>query len=82
MIKTIPSTILRNNLSNVLDVAKKEKVLVVTRGGNAQSAIVDLDYLEDLLALSSKKYLDAIKKARTDFKAGRVFTHEQVFGKI
>ena len=30
------------------------------------------DYLEDLDTLSSSKYIDSIKEARADYKAGRV----------
>ena len=42
----------------------------------------DIDLLEDLEALSSPKYLKSIKKARQDYKKGRVFTHEEVFGEL
>ncbi len=38
-------------------------------------------FLEDLLAATSPEYLDSIRKARGDYKAGRVKTHEEVFGK-
>ena len=38
-------------------------------------------FLEDLLAATSPEYLDSIRKARTDYKAGRVKTHEEVFGR-
>lgn len=38
-------------------------------------------FLEDLLAATSPEYLDSIRKARADYKAGRVKTHEEVFGK-
>ncbi len=38
-------------------------------------------FLEDLLASTSPEYLDSIKKARADYKAGRVKTHEEIFGK-
>ncbi len=36
-------------------------------------------FLEDLLAATSPEYLDSIRKARADYKAGRVKTHEEVF---
>ncbi len=38
-------------------------------------------FLEDLLAATSPEYLDSIRKSRDDYKAGRVHTHEEVFGK-
>jgi len=37
-------------------------------------------FLEDLLASTSPEYLKSIKEARSDYKAGRVKTHQEVFG--
>jgi hypothetical protein len=37
-------------------------------------------FLEDLLATTSPDYLESIKAARADYKAGRIKTHEEVFG--
>lgn len=37
-------------------------------------------FLEDLLASTSPEYLNSIKEARADYKAGRVKSHEEVFG--
>ena len=36
-------------------------------------------FLEDLIASVSPGYLESIKEARADYKAGRVKTHEEVF---
>lgn len=36
-------------------------------------------FLEDLLAATSPDYLESIKEARTDYKAGRVKTREKRF---
>ena len=38
------------------------------------------DFLEELLAATSPEYLKSIKEARADYKAGRVKTHDEVFG--
>jgi len=38
------------------------------------------DFLEELLATTSPEYLESIKGARADYKAGRVKTHDEVFG--
>jgi hypothetical protein len=38
------------------------------------------DFLEELLATTSPDYLESIKDARADYKAGRVKTHDEVFG--
>ena len=83
MNKTIPSTILRDNLSSAINtVALKEKYLLITKKGKPVSALVNLDYFEDLLALSSPKYLKSIKEAREQYKKGQTFSHEEVFGEI
>lgn len=37
-------------------------------------------FLEDLLASTSPEYLESIKEARGQYKAGKVKTHEEVFG--
>jgi hypothetical protein len=37
-------------------------------------------FLEDLLASTSPEYLESIKEGRADYKAGRVKSHEEVFG--
>lgn len=84
MVKQVATTTLRENLSDVLaEVGKsREKVLIVTSRGKDVSAIINLDLLEDLLASSSKSFLASIKKAREEIKKGRVFSHEELFGKI
>lgn len=83
MIQTVPITTLRNNLADVLDeVAKKRKYLLVTKKGMPVSAMVNLDFFEDLLALTSPKYLESIKEARKQYKKGEYYTHKEVFGKL
>jgi len=37
--------------------------------------------LDDLLAATSPGYLGSAREARADYKAGRVKTHAEVFGK-
>jgi len=36
-------------------------------------------FVEDLLAATAPEYLQSIREARRDFKAGRVKSHEDVF---
>ncbi len=38
-------------------------------------------FIEDLLAATAPQYLDSIREARADYKAGRIKTHKEVFGK-
>ena len=38
-------------------------------------------FLEDLIAATSPEYLQSIRAARRDYKAGRVKSHTDVFGR-
>ena len=38
------------------------------------------DFVEDLLASVSPNYLESIKQAREDYRAGRVKSHDNLFG--
>jgi hypothetical protein len=37
-------------------------------------------FLENLLAATSPEYLESIKQARADYKAGKTVSHEKAFG--
>jgi len=37
-------------------------------------------FLEELLSATSPEYVSSIREARSDYKAGRVKSHEEVFG--
>lgn len=82
-INIVSSTILRNNLADSLSLVedKKDYILVSNRG-KIKSAIVNIDMLEDLLALANPKYLADIKEARENIKEGELYTFEDIFGKI
>ncbi|PIS21684.1 hypothetical protein COY33_01390 [candidate division WWE3 bacterium CG_4_10_14_0_2_um_filter_42_7] len=83
VMNTITTTILRNNLADVIEeVSNKKDYLFVAKKGKITSALVDIDFFEDLLALSSKKLHNHIKKARKEFKGGEIFSHEDIFGKL
>lgn len=53
--------------------------------GELQSLITDTvrsvieDVMEDMMALSSDKYLNSIEEARDDYKEGKVKQFEEVF---
>lgn len=83
MSKIIQVSTLRKNLADVLsEIEKKRDFLIIGRKGNAVSALVNLDFFEDLLAAHSPNYLKSIKEARKDAKKGRLYTHHEVFGKL
>ncbi len=81
--KLLTTTNFRNHLADVIDeVNEKEDYVLVTQRGEPRAALVNIDFFEDLLAANSPDFIKSIEEAREDFKAGRVYTHEQVFGDI
>lgn len=79
----VTTTTLRNNLADVLaEVAKRSDYLLVTKKQNPVSALVNLDFFEDLLALANPKYLKSIKLARDQYKKGKTSSFDEVFGQL
>lgn len=37
-------------------------------------------FIEDLLAMTSPEYLQSIKEARAEYKAGKTKSHKELFG--
>lgn len=77
--KVISASALRSNLSDALDAVGSDEILVVTRRGKKERAIIDLDKLEDLLAANDPAYLRKIKAAR---ESTAYLDHEEVFGDL
>lgn len=77
--KTISVSNLRSGLGDALDAVTADDILIITRRGKKERAIIDLDVLEDLLAASNPAFLKKIRTARasTDY-----LSHEDVFGAI
>lgn len=76
---TVSASSLRSNLADALDAIHNDDVLIVTRRGKKERAIIDLDRLEDLLAASDPKYLKKIREART---SREYLSHDEVFGDL
>jgi PHD/YefM family antitoxin component YafN of YafNO toxin-antitoxin module len=76
---TISSSALRSGLSDALDAVDTDNILIVTRRGKKERALVDLDMLEDLLAANDPQYLAKIKESR---ESNEYLSHEDVFGGI
>lgn len=83
MAKFIRATTLRNHLADALNqVNKEEKILLITNKGKLVSALVNIDFLEELLMAGSPEYLKSIEEARQNYKEGRVYSHQEVFGEL
>lgn len=77
----ISTSILRSNLADAISsVSEKKDYLLVSRKGKITSALVNIDLMEDLLAMTNKKYLASIKTARQEYEKGELSSHNQVFG--
>ena len=59
-----------------VEIEPQEIIEAVKRMGKEERE----EFLEDLLASTAPEYLDSIREAREDYKAGRVRDHEEVFG--
>ena len=57
---------------------KPEEIIEAVRGMEKRKREA---FLEDLIAATSPEYLASIREGRTDYKAKRVKTHEEVFSK-
>lgn len=77
--KTVSASTLRSNLSDALDAVSEDEILIVTRRGKKERAIIDLDKLEDLLAANNPEYLKAIRTAR---ESKEYLSHDEVFGDL
>jgi PHD/YefM family antitoxin component YafN of YafNO toxin-antitoxin module len=77
---TIDASAMRKNLSDVLDAVRGNKNLIlVKRHGKVESALIDIDTLEDLLAVQNPEYVESIEAAR---KSKELYTPEEVFGDV
>lgn len=68
--KTMPGTL-------KMEVRPEEIIEAVKRMKKEQREA----FLEDLLASTSPDYLASIREAREQYKAGKVKTHKEVFGR-
>jgi PHD/YefM family antitoxin component YafN of YafNO toxin-antitoxin module len=84
MSDVIQATTFRNNLSDVLDTVerKETKYLLVARKGKISAALVNLDVFEDLLGLTSPKFVKSIEEAREQIEKGETSLHSELFGEL
>ena len=71
----------RAHLPEVVNqVRKMQRRCVITRQGKAVGVIVSPEELETLEALSDSELIKSLIRAEADVKAGRLYTHRDVFG--
>lgn len=83
MSKIIRASTLRNHLADAISqVSKKEKFFLISNRNSISSALVNIDFFEELLMANSSKYIKGIERARQDYKQGKTHSHEDVFGEL
>lgn len=81
MIKTVSATNLRNNLKDAMDhVKESRKPLVITERDIPTAVLLDIDEYEDVLSVKDEALKKSIVRARNDYKKGKVFDMNDVFG--
>lgn len=79
--KIAPISEVRAHLPEVVNqVRKLQKRCVITRQGKAVGVIVSPEELETLEILADRELIKSLIRAEADIKAGRIYTHREVFG--
>lgn len=81
-IKVIDATVLRANLGDAINEVKKGNILEIRRRGKGEVALVDLEMLEDWLAVQDPEYVASIKKVREEAKQGKTVPFEDVYREV
>lgn len=87
MTKTIFLNKAKNKLEKIVnDVVKsKAKYIITNKQGEPQAAVVAIEELESLIEtldlLTNPKAIKELKKAEKEIKLGKLFSHEEAFGR-
>ena len=81
MEKIAPLSEVRSNLSGIVSkVASTYKRLVVTRNGKPAAVIISPEELETLEIMADAGLVRSLNRAIEDMNAGRLVSHEDLFG--
>ena len=58
------------------------KHLIITRNGRAEAVMISPEELETLEVKADNKLLQSIVRAEEDIKAGRLYSHKDVFKNV
>ena len=82
-IKTIDSTVLRNNLSDAIkEVNRTGQPLVINHRRLPKAVLMDIGEYEDYLASRDPEYLKKIARGRAEIKAGQVVPFEKIYAEV
>lgn len=76
-----PISELRAHLPEVVDAVRRtRKRCIITRQGKPVGVIVSPEELETLEILADPDLIKSLIRAESDIKAGRLYSHREVFG--
>lgn len=79
----IPISEARGKLPELIKkISQIGKHLIITRNGRAEAVIISPEELETLEIKSDRKLLLSIMRAEEDIKAGRLYSHNDVFKNV
>lgn len=79
----IPISEARSRLAELAEkVSHIGKHCIITKNGKAKAILMSPDELETLEVMADPKLMRAIVRAEEDIKAGRIFSHKDVFGDV
>jgi len=81
-VKAIDASVLRANLGDVINEAKKGSIIEIRRHGKSEVAMVNLAQLEDWMAVQDPRYVKSIKEAREEVKKGQTTPFKDVFKEV
>ncbi len=82
-VQSVGATVMRNNMSDVLDaVDDSRNIMLIKRRNRTDAALVNVELLEDLLALRDKQYVRSIREARAEAARGELSSLEDTFGAL
>lgn len=81
----IPVTTVKRDLMKLLaKLEKGDSHVIITKDGRASGVLMSADEYEGLMEtleiLADKDLMQQLKKAKKDFRKGKFFTHDEVFG--
>ena len=78
----LPISEVRGRLPELLKkISKDQKHLVITRNGKAEGVMLSPAELETLEIRADRDLLKTLIRSEQDMKAGRLYSHKEVFGK-
>ena len=79
----VPISEARGKLSQLIEnISREEKYLIITKNGKAEAVMISPGELESLEIKADRKLLQSIMRAEEDIKAGRIYSHKDVFKNV